>query len=73
MIFYGETGDMLEYHHLIKRPKHKHIWDASFVNEIGKLAQVMPGRVEGTNKMFLISKQELPQDRFKDITHRQII
>ena len=39
-----KTGELLEYRHLIKRPKHKKTWGYSFGNEIGRLAQGMPGR-----------------------------
>ena len=38
-----ETGELLEYRHLIKRPKTKAVWGYSFGNEIGRLAQGMPG------------------------------
>ena len=31
----GETGELLEYRHLIARPKYKQAWGASFGNEIG--------------------------------------
>ena len=41
----GETGELLYYRHLIKRPKYKQIWGALFRNDIGRLAQGMPGRV----------------------------
>ena len=47
----GETGDLLEYRHLIQRPKHKKDWGHSFGNKIGRLAQGMPGRNTGTNSM----------------------
>ena len=41
-----ETGEMLEYHHPIGRPKYKKDWGVSFGNEIGRLSQGMPGRVD---------------------------
>lgn len=33
----------------------------------------MPGRVEGTNTMFFIKKEELPQDRFRDVKHGKFV
>jgi hypothetical protein len=68
-----ETGEMLEYRHLIKRPKYKAIWHNSFGNEIGRLAQGMPGRVQGTNTIFFIDKKDVPQDRWKDVTYGRMV
>ena len=67
-----ETGEMLEYRHLIGRPKYKKEWGVSFGNEIGRLAQGMPGRVEGTDTIHFIHKTQLPADRWKDVTYRRI-
>ena len=33
----------------------------------------MPGRVEGTDMMFFIKKEEVPQDRFKDVTYGKFV
>ena len=50
----AETGELLEYQHLIKRPRYTYEWGYSFGNKIGQLAHGMPGkgRVEGTNTIF---------------------
>ena len=58
-----ETGELLEYRHLIKNPKYKKDWGYSFGNEIGRLAQGMPGRNKGTNTIHFIHKSEVPPDR----------
>ena len=58
-----ETAELLEYRHLIKRPKHKKTCGYSFGNEIGRLAQGMPGRYIGTNTVYFIHKAEIPSDR----------
>ena len=42
----GDTGKLLEYRHLMKNPKYKKIWGNSFGNEVGRLAQGMPGRIK---------------------------
>jgi hypothetical protein len=48
----AETGELLEYRHLIKRPQYKDDWGHSFGNKIGRLAQGMPGRNNGTDTLF---------------------
>jgi len=68
-----ETGELLEYRHLIKRPKYKEQWGFSFGNEIGRLAQGMPGRNTGTNTIFFIHKSEIPPDRWRDVTNGRIV
>ena len=68
-----KNGEMLEYRHLIKRPEYREVWGKSYGNEIGRLAQGMKGRVEGTNTMFFINKHEVPQERFKDCTYGRIV
>jgi len=68
-----ETGELLEYRHLIKRPKYREAWKHSFGNEIGRLAQGMPGRNTGTDTLFFIHKHEIPPDRWKDVTNGRIV
>ena len=55
-----ETGELLEYSHLIKHPKMKDDWRFLFGNDIGRLAQGMPGRNHGTNTIYFIDKSEIP-------------
>jgi len=68
-----ETGDLLEYRHLIRHPVHKTIWGGAFGKEIGRLAQGLPGVVEGTDTMEFINKHEVPFDRLKDTTYARIV
>ena len=59
----GDTGELLEYRHLMKNTKYKEIWGKSFGNEVGRLAQGMPGRIskeKATNTMFFIAQNEIP-------------
>ena len=58
----GVTGKLLEYRHLIERPEYKDDWGYSFGNEIGRLAQGMPGQNNGTDTLFFINKNEVPSD-----------
>ena len=41
-------------------------------NEIGRLAQGLKGRVEGTNTIYFINKDESPQEQWKDVTYCRI-
>ena len=68
----GDTGELLEYRHLIKNPKYRKEWGYSFGNEIGRLAQGMPGRTEGTDTIQFIFKHEIPPDRWRDVTYARI-
>ena len=68
-----ETGDLLEYRHIVKHPNHKKLWGGEFVKEVGCLAQGLPGIVEGTNNLNFIFKHEIPLDRFKDVTYARIV
>ena len=40
-----ETGDLLEYRHLVKHPNHKKVWGGAFGKEVVCLAQGLPGIV----------------------------
>jgi hypothetical protein len=48
----GENGELLEYRHLIANPKTRATWTHSYGNELGRLAQGMPGRAKGTDTFF---------------------
>ena len=58
----GENGELLEYRHLIANPKTRATWLHSYGNEIGRLAQGMPGRNTGTNTIFFIRKDQVPKE-----------
>ena len=64
----GSNGELLEYKHLIANPKTRATWSHSYGNEIGRLAQGMPGRNTGTNTIFFIKKDQVPKERAKDVT-----
>jgi hypothetical protein len=65
----GDKGELLEYRHLIGNPKTKAVWAHSYGNEIGRLAQGMPGQNEGTNTIFFIRRDQVPRNRMKDTTY----
>jgi hypothetical protein len=65
----GKNGKMLEYRHLLANPKTRKTWTHSYGNEIGCLAQGMPGHNTGTNTIFFTKKDQVPKDRAKDVTY----
>ncbi len=61
-----DTGNLLEYHHLIKHPKYKTTWSQSFRKEIRQLATT-------TATIVFINKYQIPEDRQGDITYGRIV
>ena len=68
-----ETGELMEYRHLVGNPKYRKTWQKSYGDEVGRLAQGMPERVEGTDTLFFIRKIDVPTQRWRDITYRRIV
>ena len=68
-----ETGEMMEYRHLMQNPKYRKDWGYSFGNEVGRLAQGMPGRVTGTETMKFVTMTDIPSERRRDITYARIV
>ena len=58
-----DTGELMEYHRLIRNPKYRELWTNSYGNELGRLAQEMPIRVKGTDTILFIHKNQVPADR----------
>ena len=67
-----DTGEAMEYRHLIKHPKYKDVWETSLANEFGRLAQGIR-KIPGTDTIFFISKSEIPKDRRNGITYGRIV
>ena len=65
----GDNGELLEYKQLIANPNTRSTWTHSYGNEIGRLAQGMPGRNTSTNTIFFIKKHQVPKDRAKVVTY----
>ena len=49
------------------------MWGKAYAKELGRLAQGLPGVVDGTDNFDLINKNEVPFDRYKDVTYGQIV
>ena len=75
------SGQSLQYRQLRKHPKFAHIWNNSYANEIGCICQgIGQGtkgpkhqRVEGTKTFCLITFEDIPQDRQKEIFHSMVV
>ncbi len=68
----GKQVYLLEYQHLIANPKTRATWTHSYGNKLGRLAQGMPGQETGTDTIFFIPKDKVPQARATDVTYRLI-
>jgi hypothetical protein len=62
----NETGNLLEYRHLIKHPKYKDVWTKSFGTEIRHLATT-------TETIFFVQRENIPDDRKGDETYARIV
>ena len=67
-----ETGELMEYRHLIANPKYRPTWMPSYGKEIGRLAQGIPGVVDGTDTIKLIFKNQVPEERWRNVTYGRI-
>ncbi len=56
------TGQTLEYRHLTKMTKYKAIWNTSFANELGRLAQGIRD-IKGTDTIHFIPHTDMPADK----------
>ena len=68
-----DTGKLMEYRKLMKKTKYRNLYRNSYEKEIGRLAQGMPGLVEGTNTMFLIDQKSVPINRWRDVTYGRVV
>jgi hypothetical protein len=65
----GVNRELLEYCHLIANQTARATWQHSYGNEIGRLAQGMRGCNTGTNTIIFIKKNQVLQNRAKDMTY----
>ena len=65
------TGVLQEFRHIIKGPD-KEIWTKYLANEFGRLDQGVSKRIDGTNTMYFIPKEELPFKN-KKLTYPKIV
>jgi hypothetical protein len=72
-VMHPETGQPMKYQQLITHPDFKVVWNRSSANEFGQLAQGISGRLQGTNTIRFICKEEVPLDRLKDVTYGKFV
>jgi hypothetical protein len=69
----GVNGELLDYHHLIANQTTRATRQHSYGNKIGSLAQGMPGCNTITNTIVFIKKNQVLQNRAKDVNYGLII
>ena len=67
------TSELLEYRYLIRNPHYRETWSGAFGKEVGRLAQGLPGVVEGTDTIEFITREDVPRNRIKDCTYVTIV
>ena len=67
------NGNLLEYRHLMKRPKYKDKWGIQYGIEVRLLAQGMPDWVDGTDTIFFVKKMDISVDCLKDATYVRVV
>ena len=73
VVIYNETGELMEYQHLLQSTKYQEVWGQASGNEISRLVQGMSGCVEETNTIFFIYKVQVKHDRFHDDTYGKFV
>ena len=72
-VFDEESGKLLKYRKLITHPQYREVWMHSSANEFGRLAQGVGGRITGTDTIFFVKRNQVPEDRWKDITYAKFV
>ena len=49
-----DTGELMEYCALMKKPKYRKLYGQLYAKELGRLAQGIRGKVTGTNTIHLL-------------------
>ena len=68
-----ETGELMEYRHIMKNTKYRQLYTKSYSKELGRLAQGIPGKLEGTNTIYFIYKADIPAERWKYVTYGRVV
>ena len=72
-VFDDESGKLLKYRKLITHPKYREVWMHSSANEFGRLAQGVGSRIQGTDTIYFVRKDQVPNDRWKDVTYAKFV
>ena len=68
-----ETGELMEYRHIMKNRKYCQLYATSYIKELERLTQGMPGKADGTNTIYFIDKANIPAERWKDVTYGRVV
>ena len=68
-----EGENVLKYRQLINHPTLGPTWSKSSSNEFGRLAQGVGGCIKGTETIFFVKREDIPQDRMQDVTYAQFV
>ena len=69
-----DIGKLLSYRQLMTKPKFKKIWSTSSANKLGRLETGVGRRIKKPNNTIaFITRNEIPHDRRKDVTHRKFV
>ena len=68
-----ETGELMEYRHIMQNPKYRQLYATFYSKELGSLVQGMPGKAEGTNTIYFIDKADIPAEQWEDVTYGRVV
>ena len=68
-----ETGELMEYLHIMKNSKYCQLYAKSYSKELVRLDQGFPGKAEGTNTIYFIDKADISAERWKDVTYGCVV
>ena len=57
----------------MKYPKYRKLYAKPYSKELGRLAQGIPGVLNGTTTIFFIDKADVPAERWKDTTYGHVV
>ena len=74
------TSASLEYFHIFRHPKYRHVWNKLYSNVLGRLFQcigkddtVVNQRVYGADALFVVRFEDIPAERRNEITYTQVV
>ena len=68
-----ERGELMEYRHIMKNPKYRKLYTTSYIKELGRIAQGMPGKAEGTNTIYFIDKADIQAEQWKYVMYVRVV
>ena len=68
-----ETGELIEYRHIMKIPMYLELYCKFYSKELGRLDQVLPRIFNGTNTILFINKADVPAERCKYVMYGRVV